>query len=81
MITKVRSNMPSFREISFEPGFNVVLADRTKEATKTDSRNGLGKITLLDIIHFCLGSGTRKNQGLRAHCPQRLEFHPRFENI
>ena len=64
MITMVRSNMASFREIRFEPGFNVVLADRTKESTKTDSRNGLGKTTLMDIIHFCLGSGTRKNRGL-----------------
>lgn len=74
MITKVRSNMPSFREISFEPGFNVVLADRTKESTKTDSRNGLGKSTLLDIIHFCLGSGTRKNQGLRAPALEGWSF-------
>ena len=64
MITMVRSNMDSFREIHFEPGFNVVLADRTKESTKTDSRNGLGKTTLLDIIHFCLGSRPSRNKGL-----------------
>jgi uncharacterized protein YydD (DUF2326 family) len=34
---------------------NVVLADRTRESTRLDSRNGLGKSTLIDIIHFCLG--------------------------
>jgi uncharacterized protein YydD (DUF2326 family) len=42
--------------VQFKPGFNVVLAERTKEATKKDSRNGLGKSTLIEIIHFCLGA-------------------------
>lgn len=56
MIISVAANQESFREVTFEPGFNVVLADRTQESTKKDSRNGLGKSTLLEIIHFCLGS-------------------------
>ena len=64
MIVAVRSNMPSFKEVEFHPGFNVVLADRTKESTSRDSRNGLGKTTLIEIIHFCLGGQTRRNQGL-----------------
>ena len=64
MISSVRSNMPSFKEVEFTPGFNVVLADRTKESTRGDSRNGLGKTTLFDIVHFCLGAQTRRNQGL-----------------
>lgn len=64
MIVAVRSNMPSFKEVEFGPGFNVVLADRTKEATRRDSRNGLGKTTLIEIIHFCLGGQARRNQGL-----------------
>ena len=64
MISSVRSNMPSFKEVEFTPGFNVVLADRTKESTRGDSRNGLGKTTLFDIVHFCLGAQARRNQGL-----------------
>ena len=56
--------MPSFKEVEFTPGFNVVLADRTKESTRGDSRNGLGKTTLFDIVHFCLGAQARRNQGL-----------------
>ena len=64
MISSVRSNMPSFKEAEFGPGFNVILADRTKESTRGDSRNGLGKTTLFEIIHFCLGAGTSRNRGL-----------------
>ena len=56
MIYSVRSDKPSFRNIEFKPGFNVVLAERTKESTIKDSRNGLGKSTLIEIIHFCLGA-------------------------
>ena len=64
MIVTIRANKPSFQKIEFNQGFNVVLADRTKEATILDSRNGLGKTTLVEIIHFCLGARTRRNQGL-----------------
>lgn len=64
MIHAVRSNMPSFKEVEFQPGFNVVLADRTKESNERDSRNGLGKTTLIEIIHFCLGAQPRRNRGV-----------------
>ena len=66
MIVAVRANQPSFTEVRFGPGFNVVMADRTKESRERDSRNGLGKTTLIEIIHFCLGSNLRKGQGLRS---------------
>ena len=64
MILAIRANMPSFKEIELRPGFNVILADRTKESTMQDSRNGLGKTTLVEIIHFCFGSRALRNQGL-----------------
>jgi len=61
MIHRVHCDKESFREVTFTSGFNVVLADRTKEATKKDTRNGLGKSTLIEIIHFCLGSNAPKD--------------------
>ena len=64
MIVAIRCNMPHFRKVEFSEGFNVILADRTMESTRLDSRNGLGKTTLIDIIHFCLGAQARRNQGL-----------------
>jgi len=56
MIYSVKSNKPTFKNIDFTRGFNVILAERTKESNKKDSRNSLGKSTLIEIIHFCLGA-------------------------
>lgn len=56
MIKTLRCNRPSFRDVTFTPGVNVILADRTKEETIKNSRNGLGKSTFIELLHFCLGS-------------------------
>lgn len=56
MIYSVKCDKASFKNIKFKPGFNIILAERTKESTIKDSRNGLGKSTLIEIIHFCLGA-------------------------
>ena len=65
MIKAIRSDHPSFKKIKFKEGFNIILADRTKESSKKDSRNGLGKTTLIEIIHFCLGSSLKKDSTLK----------------
>lgn len=64
MIRAVRCNQSSFKAVEFRPGFNVILADRTEVSSSKDSRNGLGKSTLIEIIHFCLGANLPKAKGL-----------------
>jgi uncharacterized protein YydD (DUF2326 family) len=64
MILSVRCDKLSFKNIEFRPGFNVVLAERTKEAKDKDSRNALGKSLLIEIIHFCLGADLEQGKGL-----------------
>jgi uncharacterized protein YydD (DUF2326 family) len=66
MIHTIRCDQPSFKNIDFKPGFNVVLATRTKAATDKDSRNGAGKTTLVEIVHFCLGSSADRKNRLMA---------------
>lgn len=60
MLLSVRADRESFKKVTFSTGFNVILAERTKESTKRDSRNGLGKTSLIQIIHFCLGGKLSK---------------------
>lgn len=75
MILGVRANRKEFNSVKFSSGFNIVLAERTKESTKKDTRNGLGKTTLLNIIHFCLGAKTKRNEGLLAKELEGWTFH------
>ncbi len=74
MILRLLANQPTFKTVEFSEGFNVVWADRTKESTKKDSRNGLGKTTLIEIIHFCLGATAHKGKGLTVEPLLGWEF-------
>lgn len=66
MIHSVTSTDPRFRSVHLGPGLNIVLAERTEGSSEKDSRNGLGKTSLIEIIHFCLGAGFTKKHRL-AH--------------
>src|ERR1035437_6407510 len=74
MIKKLSANHSSFKTVEFSAGFNVIWADRTHESTKRDSRNGLGKSTLIEIIHFCLGAKSSKGKGLLVEALKGWEF-------
>ena len=78
MIVGVSANHETFNSIEFTTGFNVVLAERTDESTDKDTRNGLGKTTLLNIVHFCLGSTANPRQGLRVKQLEDWDFHLDF---
>jgi uncharacterized protein YydD (DUF2326 family) len=52
MIHGVTANKESFRKVTFLPGLNLVLADRSQVASKKDTTNALGKSTLVEIIDF-----------------------------
>lgn len=72
MIHCVSSSDPRFRTVYLSAGLNIVLAERTDGSSDKDSRNGLGKTSLIEIIHFCLGSSFTKKHRL-AH-PELRRF-------
>ena len=79
MIVGVGANRDTFNSVEFTPGLNVVLAERKCESTEKDTRNGLGKTTLLNIIQFCLGSTEKPKQGLRVKQLEGWEFRLDFQ--
>lgn len=65
MISRVWSSLPNFREAKFNSvGMNVVLANRGEDSEETESTNGLGKTTLLRILHFTLGAELSRDKVL-----------------
>jgi len=66
MIHEITANKDSFRPVRLVPGLNVILAERTADSSQKDTRNGLGKSMLIEIIHFCLGSNVQKTSGLNS---------------
>lgn len=59
MLYRLSANRSSFKTIDFRPGLNILLTERTTAsddaAGQLLSRNGAGKSSVIDIIHFLLG--------------------------
>lgn len=52
MIRRIYSTLRTFKELRFRAGLNVLLADKSASATAKHTRNGAGKSSVLEIIHF-----------------------------
>lgn len=60
MIRRVYSDLPKFKTLSFHEGLNLVLAEKSPGATQQQTRNSAGKSSLLEVLHFLLGSNADK---------------------
>ena len=56
MIHRLRSSDPRFKTLRFRPGMNVLLAEKDPAAQSTDTRNGAGKTSVIELVHFLLGA-------------------------
>jgi len=52
--------LPSFKEIEFHDGLNVLIAKKERDATERQTRNRAGKSSLIEIIHFLFGARVDK---------------------
>ena len=72
MIHRVFSDLASFKPIRFQAGLNVLVAEKTRTATDRQTRNGAGKSSLIELIHFALGADCKgscifRNEALQRH--------------
>lgn len=72
MLYKLSANKPSFRDIVFSKGLNIVVAERTEASGNKASRNALGKTTFVEILDFCLGADFTKKSKL--YSPNLLDW-------
>ncbi len=70
MITAVFSDLPTFRTLSFQSGLNILVAERHEDATARDTRNGTGKTSFIELLHYLLQD--RKNKDDDFHKPELI---------
>ncbi|MGH7928998.1 MAG: ABC-three component system protein [Candidatus Binatia bacterium] len=61
MLLHLTARDDRFKSISFNRGLTLIVADVTQTSTKTDSRNGVGKSAIVELLHFLLGARVDKN--------------------
>lgn len=78
MIHGIGSSIPSFRALEFHRGLNVLLADQDSTSTAQDSRNSLGKSSVVEIVHFLLGGRADGDSVFKASALRRASFWGEF---
>ena len=79
MIHRIYSSLPSFKELKFTPGLNVLIAQKESGASDKQTRNRAGKTSLIEIIHFLSGSDAGKDSLFRAEALADVTFGMEFD--
>lgn len=58
MIHRLSSDLPGFKTLQFHAGLNMLVADKSPGASNRQTRNGSGKSSMVQLVHFLLGSNT-----------------------
>ena len=66
MIRRFGSDLASFKALTFKPGLNILLADKSEGANDRQSRNGAGKTSFVELVHFLFGADVRKESIFRS---------------
>ena len=66
MIRQLSSDLESFKTLTFGPGLNVILADKSEGASDLQSRNGAGKTSFVELVHFLFGAAATPKSIFRS---------------
>jgi uncharacterized protein YydD (DUF2326 family) len=66
MIRRFASDLRSFKTLTFKTGLNILLADKSEGANDRQSRNGAGKTSFVELVHFLFGADARKESIFRS---------------
>lgn len=74
MIEELSSNLGTFKHLHFREGLNILLAEKSTGASERQSRNSAGKTSLVELIHFLLGSNAGPKSIFRSQALSGATF-------
>ena len=74
MIRQLDSDLETFKRLTFRPGLNIILADKSRGASDLQSRNGAGKTSFVELVHFIFGADARPNSIFRSEALRDWTF-------
>jgi uncharacterized protein YydD (DUF2326 family) len=74
MIRRIGSDLASFKTLAFRPGLNILLADKSEGANDRQSRNGAGKTSFVELVHFLFGADARPESIFRSNALAKWAF-------
>lgn len=66
MLHRIYSDLPTFKEVKFHAGLNIILTTKEKVSSDGRTRNGSGKSSLIELINTLLGSEIRSENSLKS---------------
>lgn len=60
MIHRIYSSLKGFKELEFQPGLNVLIAQKEADSTDKQTRNRAGKSSSVEIINLLMGAKVDK---------------------
>ena len=79
MIHELASTLPTFKSVRLRPGLNLLLATKSRGATDRQTRNGAGKTSFVEILHFLLGGQAGRGHVLKHEALRGQEFSLQFD--
>ncbi len=79
MIHRIYSSLPTFKDLEFNTGLNVLLAEKSEGASNRQTRNRAGKTSLIEIVHFLTGANVDKKSLFKAKELNEVMFGMNFD--
>ncbi len=79
MIHRIYSSLPMFKTLALKPGLNVLVAKKEVGASDKQTRNRAGKTSLIEIVHFLMGSDAGKDSLFRLDALVNESFGIEFD--
>jgi uncharacterized protein YydD (DUF2326 family) len=79
MIHRISSDLPTFKSISFHPGMNIIVAEKSEHSTLQSTRNKTGKTSFVELVNFILGSTCDKKCIFQSEALKKFTFAMEFD--